>query len=143
PRSRSHRPVRHSRSHLRAGVRMRVMKFEGATMRDAIAKGKAELGDNAVIIASRQVRRGLLGSAVEISAAIDTDDDHAPALASSHASNNGPTMGGPLSAQAPAAPRPEDMEKLIAPLRSELRSLRALVRTSGEGRGTTELKSEL
>ena len=53
---------------------MRVRKFEGATMRDAIAKVKAELGDQAVIISTRQVRRGLLGTAIEISAAIDTDD---------------------------------------------------------------------
>ncbi len=35
---------------------MRVRKFEGATMRDAIAKVKAELGDQAVIISTRQVR---------------------------------------------------------------------------------------
>ncbi|HEY0189989.1 MAG TPA: hypothetical protein VGC42_02630 [Kofleriaceae bacterium] len=113
------------------------MKFEGATMRDAIAKVKAELGDHAVIIASRQVRRGLLGSAVEISAAIDSDDDHAPP-----ATLHGPTSGGPV----PAAQRVdtgEEVEKALAPLRSELRSLRALVRTSGDGRGTTELRTEL
>ncbi|HET9626741.1 MAG TPA: hypothetical protein VFP84_35505 [Kofleriaceae bacterium] len=117
------------------------MKFEGATMRDAIAKVKAELGDHAVIIASRQVRRGLLGSAVEISAAIDTDDDHAPALAAP--TTNGPSIGGPAPAAPPAARAEQEVEKMIAPLRSELRSLRALVRTSGESRGTTELRSEL
>jgi flagellar biosynthesis protein FlhF len=112
---------------------MRVKKFEGATMRDAIAKVKAELGDQAVIIATRQVRRGLLGSAVEISVAVDTDDGAAESTMS------GPTTGGPLP-----APRSEpDLEKLIAPLRSELRSLRALVRTSGETRGTTELRTEV
>ena len=38
---------------------MRVLKFEGATMRDAIAKVKAELGDQAVIVATRQIRKGL------------------------------------------------------------------------------------
>ena len=32
---------------------MRILKFEGATMRDAIAKVKAELGDQAVVIATR------------------------------------------------------------------------------------------
>jgi flagellar biosynthesis protein FlhF len=113
---------------------MRVMKFEGATMRDAIAKVKAELGDQAVIISTRQVRRGLLGSAVEISAAVDTEDAPGPA-------RSGPSTGGPLP---PAPPRnDQELEKLIAPLRSELRSLRALVRTSGESRGTTELRTEL
>ena len=118
---------------------MRVMKFEGATMRDAIAKVKAELGDQAVIISTRQVRRGLLGSAVEISAAIDTDDAEPappPAL-------TGPTTGGPQPVGAAAHRAEQDLEKLIAPLRSELRSLRALVRTTGESRGTTELRGEL
>ncbi|HEX3765031.1 MAG TPA: hypothetical protein VHW23_40325 [Kofleriaceae bacterium] len=115
---------------------MRVKKFEGATMRDAIAKVKAELGDQAVIISTRQVRRGLLGSAVEISAAVDTDDtEPAPTL-------SGPTTGGPLPPPAPVRPE-QDLEKLIAPLRSELRSLRALVRTADNNRGTTELRSEL
>jgi flagellar biosynthesis protein FlhF len=112
---------------------MRVMKFEGATMRDAIAKVKAELGDHAVIIASRQVRRGLLGSAVEISAAIDHDEAGDESL-------TGPSSGGP---QPTPARTEQEVEKLIAPLRSELRSLRALVRTAGESRGTTELRSEL
>ena len=108
---------------------MRVWKFEGATMRDAIAKVKAELGDQAVIISTRQIRKGLLGSAVEISAAIDSDD-RAPA--------------GPLPAPAaPPPPPPVDVEKQLAPLRSEMRSLRALVRNAGEGRGTTELRAEL
>src|SRR5262249_38441482 len=37
----------------------------------------------------------------------------------------------------------QDLEKLIAPLRSELRSLRALVRTSGDSRGTTEMRAEI
>jgi flagellar biosynthesis protein FlhF len=116
---------------------MRVMKFEGATMRDAIAKVKAELGDQAVIISTRQVRRGLLGTAVEISAAIDHDDAEPPP------SFAGPSIGGPLPPAPVPAVRNEDVEKLIAPLRSELRSLRALVRASGESRGSTEIRTEL
>lgn len=104
---------------------MKVKKFEGATMRDAIAKVKAELGDQAVIISTREIRRGLLGTAVEISAAID-DAPEAPA---------------------PIAPPPrqpgEDIEKALAPLRTELRSLRALVRTADNGKATTELRGEL
>src|SRR5215510_10041329 len=73
---------------------MRVMKFEGATMRDAIAKGKAELGDQAVIISTRQVRRGLLGSAIEIAAAIDSDEPQLPTT--SGPTTGGPTTGGPM-----------------------------------------------
>jgi flagellar biosynthesis protein FlhF len=118
---------------------MRIHKFEGTTMRDAIAKVKAELGDQAVIISTRQIRRGLLGGTVlEISAAIDDDDKVAPAP-------TGPSMGLPTAPLAPPPPaqRPEDMEKLIGPLRSELRSLRALVRTADSNRSGTELRAEL
>jgi flagellar biosynthesis protein FlhF len=117
---------------------MRVWKFEGATMRDAIAKVKADLGDQAVIISTRQIRKGLLGSAVEISAAIDNDDAE-PAMPFP-----GPSHTGSQHQAPPPPPRVEvDIEKQIAPLRSELRSLRALVRTAGEGRGTTELRAEV
>jgi flagellar biosynthesis protein FlhF len=119
---------------------MRVLKFEGATMRDAIAKVKAELGDQAVIISTRQVRRGLLGSAVEISAAIDTDDHDAPAFTQAPS----PSPLPPQQAQAQAQQRTEqEVEKQLGPLRSELRSLRALVRNAGESRGTTEMRAEL
>jgi len=111
---------------------MRVLKFEGATMRDAIAKVKAELGDQAVIISTRQVRRGLLGSAVEISAAIDNDDE------------DGPVFAAPPPPPPPPQVKTEQVvEQQLAPLRSELRSLRALVRNAGETRGTTELRAEL
>ncbi|MBX3155921.1 MAG: hypothetical protein KF773_07975 [Deltaproteobacteria bacterium] len=107
-------------------------------MRDAIAKVKAELGDQAVIISTRQVRRGLLGSAIEISAAIDDVED---------ARGPGPQ---PLpraeTQREPVQQRPvaDDLEKIIAPLRSEMRSLRALVRASdGGARATSEMKSEI
>lgn len=134
---------------------MRMLRFEGATMRDAIAKVKAELGDHAVIISTRQVRRGLLGSAVEIAAAIDDGDAGHPARAQAAelglggpASYAGPTMGGPaasdrMRAAAPLAPPPPDVDKLLAPLKSELRSLRAMVRAAGDQRGTGELRAEL
>ncbi len=116
---------------------MRILKFEGSTMREAIAKAKAELGDQAVIISSRQVRRGLLGTAIEISAAIDDDGD-----------DRGVDMSSPAFTRAAPQPRrPDpgvDLEKLIAPLRSELRSLRAIVRTNAsEPAGLGKLESEL
>ncbi len=114
---------------------MKILKFEGATMRDAIAKVKAELGDQAVIIATRQVRKGLLGTATEISAAIDDDDT--PAFAAPKPSQAvQPPMQAPRQTE-------QEVEKSIAPLRSELRSLRALVRTSSDSRSSTELKNEV
>lgn len=114
---------------------MKIHKFEGATMRDAIAKVKAELGEQAVIISTRQVRKGLLGNAIEIAAAVDNGDD-APAPAV-------PAFTAALPERAPSRAPEADVEKLVAPLRTELRSLRALVRASGDSRGTTELRNEL
>jgi len=108
---------------------MKIHKFEGATMRDAIAKVKAELGDQAVIISTRQIRRGLLGTALEISAAVEDRDDY------TGSPQSGPSSGGPNARQ--------DVDRLIDPLRSEMRSLRAMVRASGESRGTAELRSEV
>jgi len=116
---------------------MKIVKFEGATMRDAIAKVKADLGDQAVIVSTRQVRKGLLGTAIEISAAIDdgSDDDTQPRGRAQTMS--GPSYGGPMTG------KEEEVEKLLAPLRSEIRSLRALVRAAGDSKGTSDLKSEL
>ncbi len=124
---------------------MRMHRFEGATMRDAIAKVKAELGDQAVIISTRQVRKGLLGTAVEISAAIDDDTE-----ASGIEPLAGPSTGGPARYAAHAAPPPvepqpkADLAKLIEPLRSEMKSLRAMVRAKeSEVRAASDLKAEV
>jgi len=45
----------------------------------------------------------------------------------------------PLERRAP----PPDVDKLIAPMRAELRSLRAMIRAADNNRGTTELRGEL
>ena len=114
---------------------MRILKFEGATMRDAIAKVKAELGDQAVIISTRQVRRGLLGAAIEISAAIEDTGE---------ADMRTPAFAAPAPAPVPTAQqRGHEIEAVIAPLRTEMKSLRALVRATDSGRGTNELRSEI
>jgi flagellar biosynthesis protein FlhF len=123
---------------------MKILKFEGATMKDAVAKVKAELGENAVIMATRQIRRGLLGSGYEISAAIE---DEAPAPAPQGPMSrygSGPTVAPPLAQPTPPGPTPEDFERLIAPMRSELRSLRALIRAAdAKPAGDPELRSEI
>ena len=106
---------------------MKVKKYEGATMRDAISKVKAELGEHAVILSTRDVRRGLLGSGVEIAAAID--DDH---------------RDGPVRDQANNATVAPHREDDLETLRGELRSLRAIVRASHVGeRQNAELRGEL
>jgi len=123
---------------------MKILKFEGATMREALGRVKAELGDQAVVVATRQIRKGLLGSAYEISAAIDTDDAPPPSPlprpgAFRAASQPLTPAPAPLERRAP----PPDVDKLIAPMRAELRSLRAMIRAADNNRGTTELRGEL
>lgn len=123
---------------------MKIMKFEGSNMREAVAKVKAELGDQAVIVSTRQIRRGLLGTACEISAAIDDDDEQAE--------RSGPTRGfNPYTAQGgntPTTPPPLnqelELERALSPLRGELKSLRALVKGAAQdSRGTVELRNEV
>lgn len=114
---------------------MKIVKFEGASMREALAKVKAELGDQAVVVSTRQVRKGLLGTGYEISAAIDDDEPRAVRSSS-------------LPPPTPA-PRPrttlddQEVERVVGPLRAELRSLRALVRGRSEERPAAELRQEL
>jgi flagellar biosynthesis protein FlhF len=127
---------------------VKILKFEGSNMREAVAKVKAELGDQAVIVATRQIRRGLLGTACEISAAIDDDNEQEPvrlprgfgAFAAANG-QNGPTMGMNQSA---APQRDDETERMLGSLKNEIKSLRALVRAqSGDTRMTTELRNEV
>ncbi len=123
---------------------MKVLKFEGATMRDAIAKVKAELGDQAVIIATRQIKRGMLGgTAFEISAAID-DGNEEPASGPRFSFNAGPQRERERERERERDREPpQDVDKLINPLRNEMRSLRAMVRASDAGRGNQDLRTEV
>ncbi|HEY6035508.1 MAG TPA: hypothetical protein VIV58_14645 [Kofleriaceae bacterium] len=123
---------------------MKIMKFEGSNMREAVAKVKAELGDQAVIVSTRQIRRGLLGTACEISAAIDDDSDEdrsGPSRGfSAYAAQNAPSAPAP----APALNTELEIEKALSPLRGELKSLRALVRAaSADSRATSEIRNEV
>ncbi len=124
---------------------MKILKFEGATMREALARVKAELGDQAVVVATRQIKKGLLGSAYEISAAIETDDAPAPPPPLPRPGAFRAATQPPVVAPAPVErrPTPPDVDKLIAPMRAELRSLRAMIRAAGDNRGTNELRGEL
>jgi flagellar biosynthesis protein FlhF len=123
---------------------MKIMKFEGSNMREAVAKVKAELGDQAVIVSTRQIRRGLLGTACEISAAIDDDSDEdrqGPTRGfNAYAAQNGTTP----SAPAPSLSAELEIEKALSPLRGELKSLRALVRAaSADSRATNDIRNEV
>jgi flagellar biosynthesis protein FlhF len=109
---------------------MRILKFEGATMREALANVKAELGDQAVVVSTRQIKKGLLGSAFEIAAAIDDDQPapRGPAFTGSGAPT--PNLARRNPAPAPTSLTDDEVERAVAPLRAELRSLRAMMRAS-------------
>jgi flagellar biosynthesis protein FlhF len=116
---------------------MRLRKFQAATMRDAIAEVKRELGADAMIVATRQISRGLRGPGVEVTAAIDSEGPAAEPTPQPVAPDVG---GGTGPARAHGRALEEaDVERILLPLRSELRSLRSALRASGDG----ELRSEL
>ena len=96
---------------------MKIRKFVAADMKDALAQVKKDLGNDAMIVATRPVRRGLLGNGIEVTAAVDLDDN-APAAATPAAPPAAPALTG------------NDIERMMAPLRSELRHLRSQLRTA-------------
>ena len=127
---------------------MRIRKFEAADMREALALVKRELGPDAMVISTRQLKKGLIGQGgVEVTAAVDEPEAHtggpesSPAPTSygrggqapSAASSYGPSGRAPQSTPAPQMSLSEsDIERIMAPLRSELRTLRTMVRAMGE-----------
>jgi len=119
---------------------MRLRKYQAATMRDAIAEVKRDLGADAMIVATRQISRGLRGPGVEVTAAIDPDATEAaappPALRDDGA---GPETHGARGTG--RALEEADVERILLPLRSELRSLRSALRASGDGELRTELQA--
>lgn len=106
---------------------MQVKKFVGNNMQDALAKVKSDLGPDAVIFATRQVRpSGIFGPMrLEVSAALSKDAiavDDAPALPEGLTSK-GPSVTG--DAKVNFAP-----DSKILTLRNELRGLREELRGS-------------
>ncbi|MCK6547721.1 flagellar biosynthesis protein FlhF [Myxococcota bacterium] len=139
---------------------MKLRKFQAANMREALADVKAALGPDAMIVATRDIRRGLLGSGVEVTAAIDDEEDKPaakePARASTpptgapspYAAQSAHTPQGPYTPQGSYTPQSSfaltegDVERIMAPLRSELRTLRAQLRAPVEP-DTKGLETEL
>jgi len=111
---------------------MRIQKFQASDMREAINQVKRTLGSDAVIVATREIRRGLLGTSYEVTAAIDTEEQ-------------------PAAAPAPAAPPPPapsgmteaDIERILLPIRSEMRTLRTFLKPVFAGPRTDDLRSEI
>lgn len=115
---------------------MKLLKYQASNMRQALSQIKDELGDEAMVVSTRDIRRGLLGKGIEVSVAIDADSptERAPAPSTHRAVG---AMGAGYSL------RDADVERIMAPLRSELRSLRSLLRTSSDTRQAEELRREM
>ncbi len=95
---------------------MRIQKFQASDMREAIVQVKRALGSDAVIVSTRDIRRGLLGKGVEVTAAIDAPDE--------------PETPAQVAAPAARASMSDaDVERFLLPLRSELRTLHSMMRS--------------
>jgi len=120
---------------------LKIRKYRAPTMREALAEAKRELGPDALILSTRELRRGVLGSEVEVTAAIDDGTDVAES-----AQAYGPgsrAHGAHTAAPAPASTglAEIDVERIIAPLRAELRSLRSMLRPMADvGHEITSLR---
>ncbi len=102
---------------------MQVERFQARTMKEALAQVKRHLGEDAVVLSTRTVRtrgKGLLGERVYEVAALPADPARDELAVEMDA--------------APIAPRheptltPDDLDRIVAPLRQEVLSLRAQLR---------------
>lgn len=101
---------------------MKLRKFQAATMKDAVSEVKAAFGPDAMIVATKQLAHG-----VEVTAAIDDDE---PKLE-------------PVEASTPTGVDPADLERAMAPLYSEIRSLRSQLKGSSQNSRNDDLRAEM
>lgn len=138
---------------------MRIQKFAARDMSDALAQVKRELGPDAMIISTRTVKRGLLATGIEVTAAIEDDSDgdgpSTMALPGPAAIGAGPSAMNQTASNAHSAYNANqaaahalsltqnDVDRIVSPLRSELAALRSVVRDWSAGPSLTELRREL
>jgi flagellar biosynthesis protein FlhF len=116
---------------------MKMRKFTGATMKEIVARVKREMGPDAMIVATRTVRKGILGTQVEVTAALDVQE-----LPASLAGG----FGAPLAPTLPPAPTPEPTRpdpEALAPLYSELKALRSELRPLYNGVHPGDVRTEM
>lgn len=118
---------------------MKIRKFQAPSLKEALAQVKLELGPEAIIVATNPIRRGFLGSGIEVTAAIDEP----PPAASAGAA----TPPVPVPAAASSSLGDLEVERMVerisAPLRAELRSLRGMIRSLAEDRIDRALRDEV
>jgi len=113
---------------------MKLLKYQANNVRDALAQIKEELGDAAMVVSTRETKRGLLGKGVEVTVALDVDEQ----------TSREPKREVPPSSSSPSFSLADaDIERIMGPLRSELRSLRSLMRSSSDHRQGDEIRKEV
>lgn len=120
---------------------MRFKKFKGQTLAEAVALVKKELGPHALIISTKDVGRGSK-ACVEVTAA-DESEEGAPDP-DFGAGNGVNAIRGSNAGAGPVQSRitNDDIERFVAPLRSELRALKTVLRAEADPT-TAEVRREL
>jgi flagellar biosynthesis protein FlhF len=117
---------------------MKVQKFLAPTLRDALSQIKAELGKDAIVLSTKQLQQG----GIEVTATSD-EAEETPRSGLRGAFTPAPAAPAP----APQAAQPSlselDIERVMTPIRSELRSLRSTLRMLADGQLDAGIKNEL
>ena len=113
---------------------MMVRKFQGSSMREALAQVKRELGPDALILATREFGGGMR-TEFEVTASLTAGPDGDGDSEAAHDRRTPAAAYGPRARRPKEPPRPaaaamtdEDVERIMAPLRSELRVIRTLLK---------------
>lgn len=118
---------------------MIVRKYTSKTIQDAISQIRADLGEHATIVATRSVKSGLLSSHLEVTAALDPvvprsviATQSKPLDKTSQTSTTQPTFATGRAAGGSWDRERRELDRLLAPLREELRALRREIQSARE-----------
>ncbi len=121
---------------------MQVKRFEGADMQEVLRLVKQELGPQAIILSTRQIKKGqsafgLFGRPmVEVTAAVDRDAEKM-SLLSRRAATPVPATPEPLSPVTPRAWEAADMVRALDPLQRDMDQVKDLLRQLVAKEGAT------
>lgn len=106
---------------------MTPQKFRGRDIKEALVAVKNALGEEALVLSTRQIRDGVFGKAIEIEALADAKAAPQPGLGtpSARAQNQYKSAVSAESAANKAEPSSSRVEDRVRPLEAELRRMRA------------------
>ncbi|MCC6748501.1 MAG: hypothetical protein IT371_12630 [Deltaproteobacteria bacterium] len=131
---------------------MLIRKYSGKNLREALARVKADLGDEATVLDTRTVRDGLLSSRVEITAALSPlpmppatmQPPPAPARPARPEGREAHAQGTPVTEVQQIARFLSPIRQEIRALRSEMQAMRTVQEAQPQGHGqVTELTNLL